>query len=188
MVKWMFRFLLALNATSWMIVIYGIKEEWAFTWTSSFVTGILLLLIPIILSLISLAILLLGETDSIYGLSECTLADNEFLPVYLGYFFVSLSISNLNTLIFIFLFVLAFTFLNHTLYFNPIFLLFKFHFYRARTEEGTEVFLISRRKVIRNPKEADLSNLKRVNDMTYIELRGLKNESDFCKSSDNDNE
>lgn len=174
MLKFLLRCLLTLNATSWLIVIYGIKEDWAFPRLSPCVTDILLLLIPVILSFLSLKLLLLCETDTLYGCQECTLADNEFLPVYLSYFFVSLSIPNGKTLLIVYGIVFVFTYLNHTLYFNPIFLIFGYHFYRARTEEGTEVFLVSPGKVIRNPRETDFSNIKRVNDMTYIALRRRK--------------
>lgn len=62
-------------------------------------------------------------------------ANNAFLPSYLGYFFVALSVTNFNTLILFSLFYLFFTFLSQTLYFNPLFLLFGYHFYNISTKK-----------------------------------------------------
>lgn len=123
----MFRFILAANATSWMIVVYWIKKPSGFWIFSARMTGKILLLIPIVLSLVSIVLTHFLDQEGLQGCKECVLADHEFLPVYLGYFFVALSISDCTTLCFIYLIV--FTFLIQTQYFNPIFLLFGYHFY-----------------------------------------------------------
>ena len=174
MPKSILRFLLTLDATLWMPVIYGIKEHWMLGNLLSIITGILLVLLPIILSVFSLVFSFTYESDSISSCSECTLADNEFLPIYLGYFFVALSVGDIVTLVFVYLIIFVFTYLNHTLYFNPIFLLFGYHFYHARTEQGTEVFLIARGKVIRNAKRISFPTLKRISNVTYLVIGGYR--------------
>ena len=99
------------------------------------------------------------------------LADNEFIPTYLGYFFVALSVSDNITMLFLYGIVFTFTFLSQTQYFNPLYLLFGYHYYHVLTEQGTRVFVIVRGKVIRNRVEMSFNKLKRVNDTTYLAIR-----------------
>ncbi len=167
----LFRFLLALNATSWMLVVYGIKQGMTMWIIPQCLFGFLLLCIPLILSLISIGISGFLGTDSLGGCQEFGLADNEFLPTYLGYFFVSLSISDNTTMLYLYMIVLVFTFVSQTQYFNPIFLLFGYHYYHILTKQGTRVFVITRGKVIRNKEEIAFDNLKRINDTTYIQRK-----------------
>lgn len=72
------------------------------------------------------------------------------------------------TLCFVYAIVFVFTFLTQTQYFNPIFLLFGYHFYHITTEQGTKAFLIAKGKVIRNAKDVEFTDLRRINDTTYI--------------------
>lgn len=82
--------LLTLNATSWMAIIYAIKEGWTIGKIPSHLFGILLLIIPVFLSWLSLALSrFLGAESPVVNCKEFNLADGEFLPIYLGYFFVS---------------------------------------------------------------------------------------------------
>jgi uncharacterized membrane protein len=100
---------------------------------------------------------------------EVEQANNAFLPSYLGYFFVALSIPYFETLIFIFLILFLFTFYSQTLYFNPLFLLFGYHFYYLTTVNKTKVFIITR-KSLKNPDDINLPELRRINDFTFIDL------------------
>lgn len=99
------------------------------------------------------------------------MADNEFLSVYLGYFFVSLSISNNYTMTALYMIVFVFTFLSQTQYFNPAYLLLGYHYYHVSTQNGTSFFVIKYGKVIRNIDAMELKNLRRINDTTFIERR-----------------
>ncbi len=103
-----------------------------------------------------------GSIDSIEH------ANNSFLPSYLGYFFVALSISGWEALWFVYFVLLAFTFLSQALYFNPLFLVFGYEFYNIRTKNGAAIFLISRNKYKR-PDEIDIAVAHRINDYTFIE-------------------
>ena len=95
----LYKFVLTLNATSWMTVIYGISKQWTIIELPCWITGIILLLIPILLSLISLIVAKGLGNDSLSGCRESSLADNEFIPTYLGYFFVSLSVADNVTMV-----------------------------------------------------------------------------------------
>lgn len=128
-------------------------------------------MLPILLSLLSLAVARRLGDDSLKKCQESTLADNEFIPTYLGYFFVSLSVSDDTTMLFLYSIVFIFTFLSQTQYFNPLYLLFRYHYYHVLTEQGTRVFVIVRGKVIRNCEDMKFDKLKRVNDTTYLVIR-----------------
>ena len=170
MINNLYRIILTMNSTSWMIVIYGIKAEWDFVLGNRVLTSIILLGIPIFLTF--LAGLLLRwfsfSTEQIKTCKSIELADNEFLPVYLGYFFVALGISNLYSLFFVYGIVFVFSFLSQAQYFNPLFLLLGFHYYHVETMEGTRIFVIWSGDVIRSPKDINLPEIKRLNDTTYI--------------------
>ena len=95
-------------------------------------------------------------------------ANNSFLPSYLGYFFVALSIPNWETLAFVYAVLFVFTFLSQALYFNPLFLLFRYEFYNIKTQSGVAIFLISRRSY-KKPDEVDIPKAFRINNYTFIE-------------------
>lgn len=173
MLGFIYRLVLAINATSWMIVIYGIKTEWDFLGGNCFFTSIILLCIPVILSFLSI---LLSKSfslieDQLITCKSIQLADSEYLPVYLGYFFVALSIPSIYSLVFVFFIVLVFSFLSQAYYFNPIFLLLGFHYYHVVTGEGTRIFVIAHGKIIRSLKEIYFNTLRRINDTTFISGR-----------------
>ena len=166
-----FRLFLTFNATSWMWVVYVIKGSQSFCGLSIWVSGIAYFLVPILLSSVSLFFAKKFGQDELNGMIEFSLADNDFLPTYLGYFFVSLSVPSLVSMIFVYMIVFLFTHLSQTQYFNPIFLMFGYHYYHVSTEQGTKVFIISKGKVIRNKRDFHFDNLKRINDTTYIEVK-----------------
>lgn len=161
-----FKLLLIMSATSYFGVIYLINRF------ESLLT-LILLLIPIVTSGISILLTRKLDSDLLPDCKECSLADNEFLSVYLGYFFVALSIRTDSWLIFtvIGLIIFAFTFVSQTQYFNPLFLLFGYHFYHVLTNQGTRIFIIVKGKIIRNIADMPALQLKRINDTTFIGRR-----------------
>jgi len=169
--NFLYKLLLTINATSLMGIIYAIKSSFTIFSIPSRLFGIILLLIPILLSLISLGLAKKLGTDSLSECIEVSLADGEFLPVYLGYFFVSLSVSNNWTMCIVFAIVFIYTFVSQTQYFNPLFLLFGYHYYHALTKNGTKIFIIKKGYVVRKSEELSVDNLHRINDTTYIEMR-----------------
>ena len=91
------------------------------------------------------------------------------------YFFVSLSVSDNTTMLFLYGIVFVFTWLSQTQYFNPLYLLLGYHFYHVLTIQGTRVFVIVRGKVIRNKNDMSFERLKRINDTTYLAMQGGEN-------------
>lgn len=101
-------------------------------------------------------------------------ANDSFLPSYLGYFFVSLSIPSMDIFIIIFLLIGVLVFFSRSAYFNPIFLLFGFSFYYCITKEGAKILIITK-KDLKLPSNVFFQDIKRINNFTFIETRSVKN-------------
>lgn len=177
-----FRLLLTFNATSLLVIVFLVKNTYTlghfFTKCPYLVdlpnvaSYIFYLLVPIALT--GLSIILsswLGKDPFNKGdVISIEHANNSFLPSYLGYFFVALSIPNWETLIFVYTVLFVFTFLSQALYFNPLFLLFRFTFYNVTIKSGATIFLISQFKY-KTPAEIEIEVAYRINNYTFIERR-----------------
>ena len=170
----LFKFLLTINATSWMAIIYVIKKEWTLWSIPVWLFGLILIAISVALSALSLPIIKKFKKDTLGNFKEVALADGDFLPIYLGYFFVAVGVSEDLTMLIVYIIVFIFTFISQTQYFNPIFLLFGYHYYNILTESGTRIFLIKKGSVARKASELSTDTLYRINDTTFIELTGRK--------------
>lgn len=159
---------LTFAATSWMGVLFVAHSKVSFWGLSSSVCSFLLVLVPIVLSWISLGLTRFLSNDQLCHCKEVVLADHEFLPVYLGYFFVALGLDDTFVFLFTYLIVFVFTFFSQTQYFNPVFLLLRYHVYHVQTCAGTRVLVWAKGPVIRNCESAVFENVKRVNSTTYI--------------------
>lgn len=167
----LYKLLLTINSTSWMLIVYVIKKPFSIFSIPYWIFHLALITLVFLSSGFTLFISKYFGNESLNTCKEISLADNEFLPVYLGYFFVSLSISDSYTMAFLYALVFLFTFLSQTQYFNPIYLLFGYHYYHVLTSNGTKIFIIRYGKVIRNSNKIEFQNLRRLNDTTFIERR-----------------
>ncbi len=113
-----YKALLTINATSWMLVIYVIKEAWTIKPIPFWIFHIGLVFLLILFSWVSLLLTKLFGKECLTKCEEFSLADNEFLPVYLGYFFVSLSVADCYTMVAVYFLVFIFTYLSQTQYFQ----------------------------------------------------------------------
>lgn len=177
----LFRILLTANATSLLVIVYLVQTGFAPT---NIIPSLQLCNLPNIvyyalnaiapIALTGLSILLssnLGKDSFPKGTIESIEhANNSFLPSYLGYFFVGLSIPNEETLIFVYSVLFVFTYRSQALYFNPLFLLFGYEFYNIRTQNGTSIFLISPH-MYKNPREVEILAANRINNYTYLERK-----------------
>lgn len=187
--NFLFRILLTFNATSLLVIIYlvqkGISINFLFNSIPyfpellrmlcvqelpKFISYLLYLAIPISFTKISIFISSqLGKDEFKKGnIQDIEHANNSFLPSYLGYFFVALSINSHETLIFVYIVLFVFTFLSQALYFNPLFLLFGYDFYNIKTKNGNSIFLISRHQY-KTPSDVNINLAYRINNFTFIE-------------------
>lgn len=192
--KVLFRLLLSISATALMPFIYlvnqGITLEkfyaehsvWLYdnciifasclTWLCSFkiFSYIIYLIIVLLFSLLMLFLTNFLEYDSISheNIESIELSENNFLPVYLGYFFVGLSLSQNENPIYIYSILVLFSFISNSVYFNPIFMIFKYKFYTVKRKNGIIIFLISK-EIYRTKNELCIKKVRRINDYTFIE-------------------
>ncbi len=177
----LFRLLLTFNATSLLVIIFLVQQGHGLAYffpvikihitdIPNFASFFFYLLIPISLTWLSIILCPLLGKDSFGNNSVVSIehANNSFLPSYLGYFFVALSIGDWHTLLFVYGILFVFTFLSQALYFNPLFLLFRFEFYNIVTRDGASVFLITRKKY-KLPVDVMIEKAYRINDYTFIE-------------------
>ena len=141
--------------------------------TPDILSYVIYMLIPIFMTWIGIVMGSKLGHDSFKkrDIEELKLANNSFLPNYLGYFFVALSISDLHTMCFVYSILFIFTFLSQAIYFNPLFLLFGYEFYSVRTVNGSVISLISRNSY-KNPVGISIERVQRVNDYTFLEVSG----------------
>ncbi len=175
-----FRLLLAFNATSLLLIVFLVQQGHTLSYffanfallstLPNYFSYLVYAAIPLLLTGVSIILSSrLGKDSFIKGsIESIEHANNSFLPSYLGYFFVALSISGWEALWFVYFVLLAFTFLSQALYFNPLFLVFGYEFYNIRTKNGAAIFLISRNKYKR-PDEIDIAVAYRINNYTFIE-------------------
>jgi hypothetical protein len=170
----LYQLFLAFNSTWLIVVVFLVKEKYQFNFLNDYSTcfsWLVFIIIPIILTALSFLIAMYLPKDTLQSSSvkEIELANNNFLPTYLGYFFVSLGIDDTSTLIVVFIIIYVFTVLSQTLYFNPVFLLFGYHFYFIKTSGNVKIFLITK-KQLKTPGENGFEKLRRINNYTFIEL------------------
>lgn len=94
-------------------------------------------------------------------------ANDAFLPSYLGYFFVALSINDFNTFLYVFSLIFIFIFFSKISFFNPVFLLFGYRFFNLTNTDGLKIVVITK-KDLKVPSDVEFSALKRINNYTFI--------------------
>jgi len=182
MINFLYRLLLAFNSTSLIIVVFLVKEKTTINWSAnlswipSYISYIIYFCIPVVLTYLSLLLSRFLATDSLEKdndtskVLEIEQANNVFLPSYLGYFFVALSVPYCETLVWVFFILFVFTFLSQTLYFNPLFLLFGYKFYYLTSINKVKMFVITRES-LKSPLDIDLPYLRRINNFTFVDKR-----------------
>lgn len=181
----LFRCLLTFSSTSLFIVIYLIKShviiDFGISHYSELVSYLFYFVSIAIVNVISLFLIRYLECSSLQSQSKeknviqkIEMANHTFLPTYLGYFFVALSIADKDWIVFGFVYsiVFIFTFYSQTNYFNPMFILMGYQFYYITTLNHTKIFLITK-NLMKNPAAYKFNNLRRINDFTFID-RGDK--------------
>ncbi len=166
--RWIFKTALAIDSIAIMLVIYFVKEQIWIGKLGIYSIGLYLLAVYA-LGGICLFLTKFLSSDSIEGgLQGIELANDSFLPSYLGYFFVTLSVPNLMTLSMVFGVLFVFLLCSQNLYYNPVFLLYGYKFYYVTNADGMKIFVITR-KTIKSTRELEFTNLGRINYFTFID-------------------
>lgn len=179
--RWLLMFFLDMISTSLLPALYLIKSSYMVLRLSEeydwYINTAIYLVIPFVLSILSLVILQSQQKDSIrHTVKEVRPVNNEYLPVYLGYIFVSLSLPSpangqidVRCLLVVYILVCLFVNCSKSLCFNPIYVILGYAYYRVTTNSNIAVFVISRRKFHKNEQNISFSNLKKITEVVYIE-------------------
>lgn len=171
---------MALASTALLPVIYFIKIRLeVFNFQSDVLNRcldlLLLLGIPLLMSLFSLLWMKSQSADSIKNeAEEIAPVNHEYLPVYLGYIFVSLSLPGTIgevdwlSLIVVYSLICLFVVLSKTLCFNPLFILFGFGYYQVTTKNKVKVFVITKRRIRKGVKPS-FADLHKVNELVFLD-------------------
>ena len=168
-------FFMALAATSLLPAVYFIKTS-THLWQSgsqglNVVLDLLVFLgLPLLLSFLSLLWIKSQAADSIANkVNEISPVNNDYLPVYLGYIFVSLSIPADTTggidwisLSVVYCWVCL------------LFILFGYGYYKVKTSNNVKVFVITKREIRKNENEISFSNLRKINELVYLDVEKYK--------------
>ena len=148
-------------------------------WLNNILTMVTLFGTPLLLSEIFIVFSKIANPkDSLrLPVQKVSSANKDYLPVYLSYFFVSLSIPGsvhegiaYEVLIVFILIIWIFTSLTTTYYFNPLLLLTGYKFYNVTSNNGIELFVISRRVIRKNETEITFPMLRKLTEIVYIEI------------------
>lgn len=181
--RYLCHFNMALAATSLLPAIYFVKVGVSIFHTKCEILNTCfdltaILGVPIIMSFFALSWMKKQGEDSINnGASEIAPVNHEYLPVYLGYVFVSLSLpvlpyNNIDwlTLIVVYCLICLFVTSSKTLCFNPIFIIFGYGYYQVATRNGVKVFVITKRKIRKGDGNPVFSRLRKVNELVFIDI------------------
>lgn len=113
----------------------------------------------------------LSEDEICGGIVSVELANDSYLPCYLGYFFVALSIKDYFTLVVAISIILIFLICSQNLFYNPLFLLFGYKFYHIIGNSNRKILIISK-KDIRDVNGLQFTKLRRINNYTFIDSEG----------------
>lgn len=174
--------LVSISSTSLMVAIYFIKSSyWLLSiggiWSVS-INVVIYICSPFVLSYLILFIFKhCFSTDSIKNpVAEIKSIDNEYLPIYLGYIFVSLSIPNpsegildMSTLIVVYGIVNLVIVSSSTVCFNPIFIIFGYTYYAVKTQCNVTVFIMSKHKIGKNDSHVSFPQLMKITENVFIE-------------------
>lgn len=170
MMKVIYKIYMTFTSLMFLLCIYAVKEH---LWIPEMgiYTIILYIGAPFLLSGLGLWIANYLSHDAIESESEeVEMANDTYMPVYLGYFFVALSIPEKDyiTLGMVFGLIFILTLFSQTQYFNPVFLMYGYKFYHITKKNHFKVFIITRKK-IRNTEDLVFLDLRRINDFTFID-------------------
>lgn len=175
-------FIMALASTSLLPAIYFIKSDSKVFHTPLPCLNIILDMVvyigvPVLMSLVSLWWMKLQGKDSINaGVKEITPVNHEYLPVYLGYIFVSLSLPNTmsggivwKALGIVYILICLFVTCSKTLCFNPLFIVFGYGYYQVTTNNGVRVFVLTKRAIRKSGGNPTFPHLTKVNELVFVD-------------------
>ena len=170
MIRRIYNFILTLSSLSIFIIVYIVKSH---QWIPKLGMWSIIVYLFGVFLIAWLCLITSNKLshDSIEKIQSIEIVSEGYMSVYLGYFFVATGIENkdYSTAVFIFGLLFLFVYFSQVQYFNPIFLLFGYRFYKIfSSEKGQNILIISKRK-IRDTNDLQFMQLRRINDFTFID-------------------
>ena len=165
--KFIYRLFWTMSIMSWMLFLYMLKNIQS---TGFEIACILVGFFVVVSPLIAIFFAKHLSHDCINGCSEIQCVDRKCVVVIC---WISLIACITDTSMLFWMNFAAFSVLlyrTEMMYFHPMLILFGFHFYEVKMDEGTCIRIIKRGKIVRNAKYMVSDNLYRLSDYTYIEL------------------
>lgn len=125
--------------------------------------------LPIILTCCAILMTNKLQIENMPQVATIEEVSGNFLPSYLGYFFVGLSLSQDDVFWLIFAIVTLFVYLSQVNHFNPILLLFGYYFYAITTSLGKHITVISKVELT-TPEEVKDLTVRRINSYVFINI------------------
>lgn len=139
---------------------------------------VLFLIIPIGLSFCALFWMKKLPHDSInQGVEEIITVNNDYLPVYLGYIFIAISLPercngqiDWITCIVVYSLICIFLTSSKALCFNPVFVVFGYNFYQVKTPNKIKLYVITKKKIKKGDKNITFPSLTKITEFVYLDI------------------
>ena len=183
--KKIYRVILTINSLEMFVIIYLVKEKRQLPFEfvkSEYFSYLIYFMFAIVFSAFCLLVAKWLPKETILGgVIHVESANESYLPSYLGYFFVALSISDCKIFICVGSVIFIFIYFSQAQIFNPMFLLFGYKFYVITVENQITFFVISKKNIM-TIKNLEFTNLRRINNYTYIDGEGGTDGLFNCKN------
>lgn len=169
-----FKFMLTLGALNIMIGIFLMKEKIYlvnFGFNQCIESGVIYFFVAFIISVLPIllaSLLIKEEFIKENSIDTIQSAKHIFLPNYLGYFFVALSIPNVESFVFVFFVLFLFIYVTNEFYFNPFLLLLGYDYYYVKFQNTKRKLLLISRDDLDDLSSYTNVYIKRVNDYSFI--------------------
>lgn len=167
--RYLFRLLLAVSSMSLMGMIYLVNSGKTFFSLSPWACAAGYFLAAVVLAKLPLLFVGYLDRDTIGEVSTQKPAEATFVPIYLGYFFIALSVTDLKVFAFVTLLLLLFIWYSQHLYFNILWIIFGYRYYEIMHGEK-QYLIITKRKDWK--ESSGTLVLYRINNYTFIEAEG----------------
>lgn len=181
LVDFLLMLVMSVASTALLPAIYFIKSSYSVIDFgidySMLLNFVLYIATAVLLSRFSLYLMGKRASDSINNeVSEIKPVNNDYLPIYLGYIFVSLSLPNpasgqvdIFLLVLIYVMICMFVTCSKSLCFNPLFVIFGYGYYLVNTTSNTKVFVITKQKIGKGSKRITFPNLTKINEIVFLD-------------------
>lgn len=175
MLKQINNLFLTFCSISWMILLFVLNNRLIFIFKNNLLNNFaiisIFILVKYLFTFFELHLFLPKySNDNFNNVIEIENMDSTLLPIYLGYFFISLSVNSLFIFSVIFIIILIFVCFTNTEYYNPMFLTFGYHFYKMKNKKGIIIFIISKKSIKNSLENFNFDNLKRMSNFVFIDI------------------